>query len=72
MTQRALTVIVPDDADAPPCVPSELDVASAVYGPLLPRSPARARWRDHAQWCRARAAFLALVDHLASLRLYFR
>ena len=58
------TVIVPDDLDSPNS-PSELDVASMVYGKSLPRSPVHARWRAHDETVTARAQYLVRQDKRA-------
>ena len=54
-----MTVLVPDDGLR---APSELDVATAVYGHALPRSPREGKWREHAHWVEARRVFLHRID----------
>ena len=54
----------PVELDAP--CPSELDVASRVYGPALPRSPEHARkWQEHARWVSARHEYVQQLDAAA-------
>ena len=69
MVNVMLSVIVPEDhALDHGCVPSELDVASRVYGNALPRSPGDGKWRNHAHWVRARNQYLVRIDHRAKRR----
>ena len=66
--KRRLSVITPDsDPDTP--VPSELDVASEVYGSNLPRSPNTRKWARHSHWTRARNEYLKQLDSEARARL---
>ena len=68
MPKRHLFVITPDsDPDTP--VPSELDVASVVYGGGLPRSPSAHKWARHSHWTRARNEYLQQLDAEARARL---
>lgn len=58
---RRECVQTPDDALAL-VAPSELDVASTVYGPALPRSPEEDKWAHHAAYVTARADFIRECD----------
>ncbi|MAB55835.1 MAG: hypothetical protein CMN93_08170 [Synechococcus sp. CPC35] len=59
-----LTVRVPDDDDAP-VSPTELDLATGVYGARLPRSPFIDGWRGHSEAVLARLRFLHEQDRRA-------
>ena len=59
-------VIIPDD-DLIPTPPSELDIASVVYGPELPRSPLQNSWVNHGKWVAMRAVYISDIDKVAEV-----